>query len=207
MEDQNFILIKNEEVVSTRSSTCNKEKDSEDCRELLGEISSEMENLWRELNILEKRLENKKVSVLVVKSELNENEEVHCSGQGQEYIIKTNGLEERLVDSLVNYFENPNKHTDVLIKEEELEQQAKLLPKEEKTQKPYDFYFNNCFMITTFFADKERKLELAEGDIFNDIQEAWVEAIYTTVPRVISRVIAEAEVEKAGESNQQFECQ
>lgn len=82
MEDHNFIIIKNEEVVSTRSYTCDKEEDSEDCTELLEEIPSEMENLWYELSLLEKRLENQKVSVRVVKSELNENEEVDYSGQG-----------------------------------------------------------------------------------------------------------------------------
>jgi len=55
----------------------------------------------------------------------------------------------------MNSFENSNKHTDVLTEVEELEYQAKLLPKEEKAQKPYDFYFSNCFMITGFVADKE----------------------------------------------------
>ena len=54
------------------------------------------------------------------------------------------------------------------------------------------------------FADKEHKLNVAEGDIFKDIQEVWVEAISTAVPGAISRVIAEAEVEKDEESNQQF---
>ena len=73
MEDQNFILIKKEELVSTRSYSCDKDEDSEVCTELLIEISSEMENLWHELSLLEKRLENQKVSVQVVKSELNEN--------------------------------------------------------------------------------------------------------------------------------------
>jgi len=58
MEDQNFILIKNEEVVSTRSYTCDREEDNEDCTGLLGEIPSEMANLWHELSLLEKRLEN-----------------------------------------------------------------------------------------------------------------------------------------------------
>jgi len=42
MEDQNFIMIKNE-VVSPRNYTCDKEEDSEDCIEFLGEIPSEME--------------------------------------------------------------------------------------------------------------------------------------------------------------------
>jgi len=64
MEDQNFILIENEEVVSPRNYACDKEEDSEDCREILGEIPSEMENLWHELSLLEKRLENQKVFIL-----------------------------------------------------------------------------------------------------------------------------------------------
>ena len=169
MEDQNFILIKNEEVVSTRSYTCDKEEDSVDCTELLGEIPTEMENLWHEISLLDKRLEKPRVSVQVVKSELNENEEVHYSGQGQEYIVKKYGVEKRLYDSLMNSFENSNQHTDVLTEEEELEQQAELFPKEEKAHNPYDFYFNNCFMIIGFVADKKHKLYVAEEDIFKDI--------------------------------------
>jgi len=57
---------------------------------------------------LEKRLEDQKVSVQVVKLELNENEEVHYSGQGQKDIIRTDGVEERLADSLMNSTENSN---------------------------------------------------------------------------------------------------
>lgn len=57
-------------------------------------------------------------------------------------------------------------------------------------------------MITSFFVDKEQKLDVAEGDIFKDIQEIWVEAISTEVPGAISRVIIEAKVEKTKESNQ-----
>ena len=80
MEDQNFILIKNKEIVSTISYTCDREEDNEDCTELLGEIPNEMGNVWHELRLLEKMLENQKVSVQVVKSKLNENEEVHYIG-------------------------------------------------------------------------------------------------------------------------------
>ena len=47
IEDQNFILIENEEIVSI-SYACDKEEDSEDCTKLLGEIPSEMKNLWQE---------------------------------------------------------------------------------------------------------------------------------------------------------------
>jgi len=56
-------------------------------------------------------------------------------------------------------------------------------------------------MSAGFVVDNEQKLDVAEGDIFKDIQEAWVEAIFTVVPEVISKVIAEAEVEKTEESN------
>lgn len=59
-------------------------------------------------------------------------------------------------------------------------------------------------MIIGFVADKEQKLDVAEEDIFKDIQKVWVEAIFTSVPGAISRVIV-VEVEKAEESNQQFE--
>jgi len=41
-----------------------------------------MENLWHELSLLEKRLEDQKVSVQIVKSELDEKEEVHYRRQG-----------------------------------------------------------------------------------------------------------------------------
>ena len=43
----------------------------------------------------------------------------------------------------------------MLIEEEELEQKIDLFPKEEKVQKNYDFYFNNCFMNAGFVADNE----------------------------------------------------
>ena len=58
IQDQNFILIKNEELVSI-SYSCDKEENSEDCTKLLGEIPSEMANLWHELSLLEERLEKK----------------------------------------------------------------------------------------------------------------------------------------------------
>jgi hypothetical protein len=45
-------------------------------------------------------------------------EGVHYSGQEQEDIIRADGVEERLVDSLMNSFENSNQHTDVLTEEE-----------------------------------------------------------------------------------------
>ena len=50
IEDQNFILMKNEKVVSPRHWTCDKEGDSEDCIELLEEVPSEMIYFWHELS-------------------------------------------------------------------------------------------------------------------------------------------------------------
>ena len=151
-----------------------------------------------ELDLLEYLLGNLKYDSVIAE------EGVHYSGQGQRDIIEADGMEGRLDDSVVNSVGNSNQHTDVLIEEEQAEQRTELLPKEEKAQKPYDFYFNNFFMITCFVANKEQKLDVAEGDILKDIQEVWLEAISITVPVVISRVIVEAEVEKVEESNQQF---
>ena len=105
---------------------------------------------------MEKRIEDQKVSVQVVKSELNENKEVHYNGQGQKDIIRIDGVEKRLANSLMNYTENSNQHTDVLIEEEKKEQQAELLPKKEKAQNPYVFYFNNCFVSAGLVTDVGR---------------------------------------------------
>ena len=59
IEDQNFILMKNEEVVSPKNWTCDKEGDSEDCIEFLEEVPSEMTYLWHELSLLENILVRK----------------------------------------------------------------------------------------------------------------------------------------------------
>jgi len=49
-------------------------------------------------------------------------EGVHYSGQGQENIIRiVDGVEERLMDSLMNSFENSEQRIDVLTKEKEAE--------------------------------------------------------------------------------------
>jgi len=63
----------------------------------------------------------------------------------------------------------------------------------------------NIKSLESEFADKEQKIDVAEGDIYKDIQEVWVEAISTAIPGAISRVIAEAEIGNAEESNQQVE--
>ena len=63
------------------------------------------------------------------------------------------------MDNLMNFVENLNQHIDVLTEEKEkIEQQTKLLPKEDKAQQPYVFNFNKCFECASFVAD-------AEGDL------------------------------------------
>jgi len=76
------IVIKKEEDRQNLNFAL-KEEDSEDGIEILGGIPSEMTDWWHELSLLEERLEDPKVSVQIVKSELNENEEVHYSEQRQ----------------------------------------------------------------------------------------------------------------------------
>ena len=142
MEDKNSILMKNEKVVSLGNLTCDKEEDSEDCTKI---FSDEMTDLWHDLSILEKRLEKQRISVQVVNSELNENEKFHYYELEQRDIPKRDDVEERPADSLENYLKNWNQRTYVLIKEKMSEQQIEMLPKEEETQRSYDF--DDCFMI------------------------------------------------------------
>ena len=59
IEDQNFILMNNEEVVSPRNFTCDEEGDSEDCIEFLEEVPSEMTYMWHERSLLERILVRK----------------------------------------------------------------------------------------------------------------------------------------------------
>jgi len=77
---------------------------------------------------------------------------VHYSGQEQEGIIRTDGVEERLMDSLMNSFASSNQHTNVLTEEKKTVQQTELLPKENKAQQPYVFNFNKCFVNAGFVA-------------------------------------------------------
>ena len=74
IEDQNFILMKNEEVVSPRNWTCDKEGDSEDCIEFLEEIPSEMQDLWHELSLSENRLASQRMTTLNVQLKLSKGE-------------------------------------------------------------------------------------------------------------------------------------
>lgn len=63
----------------------------------------------------------------------------------------------------------------------------------------------NIKSLESEFANKEHKIDVVEGDIFKDIQEVWVEAIYIVVPREISGVTVESKVEKLEESIHQVE--
>ena len=63
------------------------------------------------------------------------------------------------------------------------------------------------------FADNEKELDIAEGDAYKSIKEAWVAAIYgttfgamfRTTSTAISRVVVETKSRKDEEGNQQFE--
>ena len=66
--------MKNEEVESPRNWTCDKEGDSEDCIEILKKVSSEMENLWHELSLLENRLASQRMNILNVQLKLDKGE-------------------------------------------------------------------------------------------------------------------------------------
>lgn len=101
----------------------------------------------RELELLEYSLRNSEYDNVIAK------EGVHYSGQGQKDIIEADGMEERLDNSLMNSVGNSNQHTDVLIVEEKSQQHTDVLPKGDKVQKPYDFYFNKCFMNASLVAD------------------------------------------------------
>ena len=106
-----------------------------------------MKYLWHELSILDQRLETQRISVQVIKSELNENEKVHFYEREQRNILEMDDVEERLADSLKNYLKNWNQHINVLIKEKISKQQIEMLPEKEETQRSYDFDFKDYFMI------------------------------------------------------------
>ena len=76
--------------------------------------------------------------------------EVHYCEPKQEDIIRTDGVEEKLTDSLMNSTENLNQHTDMLTEEEEIEKQTEMLPKKEEAPRPHVFNFNKCFVNTDF---------------------------------------------------------
>ena len=65
-------------------------------------------NRHGEIELLEYLLGNSECDSVIAE------EGVHYSGQGQEDIIRTDGVEERLMDSLKNSLESSNQHIDVL---------------------------------------------------------------------------------------------
>jgi chaperonin cofactor prefoldin len=84
----------------------------------LGEIPSEMQDLFHELSLLEKRLENQRVSIHIVKLELNENEEVIMDEKHEKEFVKDIELQRKhsgafvfsdLNNSDENLFANPEK--------------------------------------------------------------------------------------------------
>lgn len=79
---------------------------------------------------------------------------VHYSEQVQRGIIKTDGVEKRLVDDLKDSL-SLNQHTNVLTEELKkiLVQRIERFPEEEEVQRPYIFYFDNCLMIADFVAE------------------------------------------------------
>ena len=84
-------------------------------------------------------------------------------------IMRADGVEERLVNSLENLLENYlgrlNQHTAVLIKEEISEQHTEMFPEERKALRPYGFYFNNCFVNVGFVADVGENLTQLDSQI------------------------------------------
>ena len=53
-------------------------------------------------------------------------------------------------------------------------------------------WYKNIKSLESKFVDKEQKLDVAEGDIFKDIQKVWVEAISIAVSGVMSTIVPEA---------------
>jgi len=92
-------------------------------------------------------------------------EGVHYSGQKQKDIIEEDGIEERLMDSLRNSFENSNQHIDVLTEEKETMHQTEVFPTENKAQQLCVFNFNKCFMNAGFVANARRDLAQVNSQI------------------------------------------
>ena len=99
MGNQNFILMKDEEMVTA--------EDSEE----------EMPRLWHELSVLEQRTEPQRESVHIVRAEMIEDERVHSYELEQKGILAEDGIEERLTNSLRKCLKNWNQHSDVMIEE------------------------------------------------------------------------------------------
>ena len=101
MGNQDFILMKNEEIVTA--------EDREDC--------GEMPRLWHELSGLMRRIEPQREGVQMVRTEMIEDERVPFYDLEQRDILEEDGSEERLADSLRKCLKNWNQHPDGLIEE------------------------------------------------------------------------------------------
>ena len=93
-------------------------------------------------------------------------EEVHYSEPEQGDILEIDYMEEGLADSLI---EDLNQHTNVLMEEEISKQHIEMLPKEKQALRPYDFYFNNCFLSTGFIAYAQEDLLNIEIELIRRI--------------------------------------
>lgn len=96
-----------------------------------GTISDDemLQQCHREIALLAYLLENPKYDTEIA------NERVQYSGQKKEVIIRTNGVKERFVDSLMNFTKNSNQHADMLAQEKEkIEKPFELLRKGDKAQ-------------------------------------------------------------------------
>jgi hypothetical protein len=124
VENHNFILIKDDEAVSQGDWTCDKEEDSEDCTEFLEEITSDMEDLWHELSLLESKLVSQRMNILNVQLKLDEGE-ANVSHAKEESILELKGVE--LVTKISQIIEGRQWH---VAKKEEEESYAEIEEKQ-----------------------------------------------------------------------------
>ena len=101
-----------------------------------------LQQCHREIALLEYLLVNSEYErEIAVEGKVQYNE------QEEKDIMKTDGLREKLVDSLENSSENSleslDQHTDVMIKMENSGQHTEVLAKEEKALRPYDFFLTS----------------------------------------------------------------
>jgi len=109
LEDKNSKVKEDEEcLLNERSIDLFQQKELR-----IGSDDEILAKCQKEIALFEYLLENSEYDSVIVE------EEVHYSEQEKEDIIRADGVEERLVDSLRNSFENSNQHTDVLTDEKE----------------------------------------------------------------------------------------
>lgn len=126
-----------------------------------------LQQCYKEIALLEYLLINSEYD-----REVTADERIQYSEQEQKDILETDGVKERLVDSLENSSENSlgkeNQHTDVLIVEENSEQHTEVLAKEDKALMPSDFYSNKCFVNAGIVAEHLTQLssQMKEEEVF-----------------------------------------